>query len=251
MENQEMEKKNQSALATSQDRRGHEEGSEQEDFIIPFAKLLQPTSPEVSELPDLRAGDLINSLTKEKLPKEFIPICKHTYWIRFNPRSTNEPGYDPNFGPGDMLWKSDSPDDPRVKAESKFGPNGEKPLATKFISFLACFPGVPMPVVIAFAKTSINAGRALNTLTSATPGAMFSSKFSLGVKKVQNDKGTFFVFTVVPAGKPSEEEYQIAERFYNQFASKKDLKVHEEEPEETGGEAGQQTDTDPNKPLNW
>src|SRR3990167_7619408 len=53
--------------------RGFEGGVEKEDLIIPRAKLLQAMSPEMQE-GGFTVGEIINSLTKEYLAEEFIPI---------------------------------------------------------------------------------------------------------------------------------------------------------------------------------
>ncbi|WP_348260365.1 hypothetical protein, partial [Salmonella enterica] len=67
--------------------RGFESGITQEDLIIPRAKLIQALSPEITEGLGVRPGDIINSLTKEVLPDEFIPVFMFKNFIRFNPRS--------------------------------------------------------------------------------------------------------------------------------------------------------------------
>lgn len=234
----EIEKKTETALAKSEDRRGHEDLTEQEDFIIPRAQLVQKTSPIIEECPgEYVPGDIVNSLTREKLPAFFIPLSRKKYWIRFNPRQKNDPNFDPNYAPGDLIWKTDDPNDPRVISESKFGEKGEKPAAAKVLSFLAYFPGVDMPVVIPFSKTSLNAGRALNTLTQTVSGPMFSSKYKIGAKKVTKDDMSYMVLTVTKAEKPTEEEYKQAEEYFNLFATRKDLKV-DEGPEDDAASEG-------------
>ena len=140
--------------------RGFEGGVDREDLIIPRAKLIQALSPELTEgLEGIKVGSVINSLTKEVLPQEFIPIFTFKNYIRFNPRSKDDPNFDSEFDPGAVIWKSTDPLDPKVKAEAKFGPNGEKPVATTFINFFSYFPGVPMPIIVSFSKTSYKAGQ--------------------------------------------------------------------------------------------
>lgn len=213
-------------------RRGFEEETSREDLIIPRVKLLQPLSPEVVEKPkEFQGGLLINSLTLEVLPEYFIPIFKFTNWIRWNPRDANKPGFHPDFPPGEMLWRSDDPFDPRVQDEGKFGPNGEPPLATKFLNFFSIFPGVPMPIIVSFSKTSFKAGKQLMSLAQFSQGDMFSKKYKLSSKLEKNDQYSFWVLTVEQAGKASDEEYAQAEGLWKEFHSKK-IKVHDEEQEE-------------------
>lgn len=200
-------------------KKGLEEGMDREEIIIPRAKLLQGLSPEVVEDQKERKGVMypgliINSLTKEILPKEFIPIMKFTEWIRFNPRKKEDENFDPAFDPGALIYRTRNADDPRVKKEAVFGPNGEAPACTRFMNFLAYFPGLKMPVVVSFCNTSFKTGKELLNILQYEEGEIYSRKFSLISKEDKNDKGEYFIFKIAPAGKASEEEYKVAERWY-------------------------------------
>ena len=212
--------------------RGFEEPIAREDLVIPRAKLFQGLPTEYEKFPDAKPGQILNSLTKETLPAEFVPVFKFTNWVRYNARKQGEPGFDPNYAPGAMIWRSTDPHDPKVRAESEFGPNGEPPLATKFLNFFSVFPGSSMPVVVSFSKTSLKAGRQLITLAQLTGGDMFSRKYRLGVKKESNDQGSYYVLTVDPAGIVDTELYKQAEALFENFATKP-IKVDEEQPEAT------------------
>lgn len=210
------------ALSTPQHgpKRGLEELSQQEDFEIPRALLLQSNSPMVvdDQSGKYRAGMVVNSLTGEFLPDEFIPILKFAEWIRWNPRDPHSPIFDSNFGPGKMIWKSRNPEDPLVIEQGKFGPKGERPLATKYLNFFSYFPGIDMPVIISFCNTSFPAGRKLNTLCfGAKESAIYARKYKLGKKVDQNDKGKFWILQTELAGHTSEEDYKIADQWYHQF----------------------------------
>lgn len=222
----------------SAQRKGFEEPTQKEDLQIPRAKLLQALSPEVvvgekdpvSNEP-LRPGMIINSLTKQVLPAEFIPVFKFTNWIRFNPRNTKADDYDPAYGPGDIIWRSTDPLDPRVQEEGKFGPNGEAPLATKFLNFFCWFPGVNMPVVLSFSKTSLKAGRRLLSLAQFSGRDMFATKYKITSKQETGDAGSYFVLNVEQVGLASEVEYNIGDQLWQQY-SNKPIQVHDEAPEE-------------------
>lgn len=213
-------------------KKGLEEPSQREDLEIPRAKLLQSNSPEVvdDDTGTLRAGMIINSLTKEVLPEKFIPIFRFTEWIRFNPRNNEDERFDTSFQPGSLIWKSRDPNDPKVVEESQFGPKGERPLATKFMNFFSYFPGVMMPIVVSFCNTSFKAGKKLNSLCQFSQGgAIFERVYKLKSAKKENDKGKFFVYEVELFDKALEEEYKIAENWYDQFRSQLDrIQVHQE-----------------------
>lgn len=223
-------------------RRGFEEPSQQEDFIIPRAKLLQALSPEVVAEPDkFKPGMVINSLTLEVLPEVFIPIFKFTNWIRFNPRNTKDQNYDPAYGPGDIMWRSKDPLDPRVITESKFGEDGSNPLATKFLNFFSMFPGVDMPVIVSFSKTSFKAGKRLLSLAQfatkdGKPIDMFEKKYKLSVKQEVNDaKQVYFVLAVDPDVFVDDDSYEKAIALWERFHAKP-IQIHEEVVDEVGEE---------------
>lgn len=217
--------------------RGHEEAVAQEDLIIPRVKLLQALSPEVQEDPKTyQQGLLINSLTKEILAVDpdgwisFVPVLRSVNWVRFNARNDKDPNFDPAYELGQVIWRTNDPKDPRVIAEGKFGEDGTPPKATKFINYLVCIPGVDMPLLLSFAKTSFKAGKTLSTFTEAVHmnDDTFRWRYKVRTKKEQNDaKQQYFVLEVAQAGKSSDDDFQIAEAFYENFKGR-ELKVDEE-----------------------
>lgn len=231
----ELATKGSSALSGAYPQRGFENGINHEDLIIPRAKLIQALSPEITEGLGVKPGAIINSLTKEVLPDEFIPVFMFKNFIRFNPRSKADPNFDPAYEPGAVIWKSTDPEDPKVVAETRFGSNGEKPIATTFLNFFSYFPGVPMPVIVSFSKTSYKAGRQLLSLAKFCGGDMFSRKYRLMSQMESNDIATYAVFKVAPVGNVSPEDYSLCERLWNDFSAKaKDIQVHEETTDDTG-----------------
>jgi hypothetical protein len=232
--------------------RGLEEGANREDMIIPRAKILQPTSPEITGTDrntSFHTGEIINSLTKDILPETFIPIFKFTHWVRFNARKRDEKGWNPDYGPGKMIWKTNDPDDPRVETEGQWGRfedniwvvdpvNGGPPLATKFMNFFSMFPGCPMPVIVSFCKTSYPAGKTLLSLCAFSGGDIFKRKYKLKTIMKENDQGTFFVYHVEPDGMASEQEFKQSEQWYEQFSGVKDnIVVHDTDEDELVSES--------------
>ena len=227
--------------------RGFEGESDNVDLRLPRVKLLQALSPECSdESLDLKAGQIINSLTKEVLPGEFIPIYKGQTFIRFNPRNTKDENYDQAYGPGEMIYRTTDPTDGRVVADIKFGPNGERPACTKFLNFLSYFPDVPMPIILSFCNTSYKTGRQLLSLAKFANCDMFSRKYRLFSKHETKNGNEYYVFAVSPSGIATEEEYSLAEQWYDQYAPKKDEIQFEHE-----GESKPVTDDDKVVEENW
>jgi len=207
---------------------------ERSDLIIPRAKLLQALSPEVveSKFDGAKAGQIINSLTLEALPTRLVPIFTFKSWFRFNPRNRSDEGFDPNYEAGAMIWRSIDPDDPKVQEEAAFGPNGEKPLAMTCLNFFSLFPGVQMPIVVSFSKTSYKAGKQLLSLARFCGGDMWGRAYQLDASMVTNDQGTFYVFGIKALEVSTPEEQKISEAWWKSFSDKAaELKVHEEEGE--------------------
>jgi hypothetical protein len=220
-------------------RKGFEEPTAQEDLLIPRATLLQALSPEVvDKVKDpttqirLEPGMIINSLTKEVLPEEFVPVFKFTNWIRFNPRNPKAANYDPAYGPGEVIWRSKDPTDPRVVEESRFGADGSVPLATKFLNFFSSFKGVKMPVIVSFSKTSFKAGKRLLSLAQfATKDGraldMFGMRYKLTSKEETNDASQkYFVLVIDMLGYTDENDFAMLSATWDRFHDKT-LQVHE------------------------
>jgi hypothetical protein len=181
------------------------EGGSNEDLLMPRAKLVQDMSPILKEDGNtLCAGAIINSITSEELPQSFVPIFCFKEWARFNPRNKNDANFNSDFGPGDMIWKTDNPNDPRVD-ECKFGPNGEPPLGIEFFNFLSLFDGQLMPIVASFSKTSHKTGKRLYTLGMLSGAKMWQRKYKLTSNTAKNDSGEYYILDIALDGKPDEE----------------------------------------------
>lgn len=203
---------------------------EQSDLIIPRAKLLQALSPEVAEakFDGAKAGLLINSLTMEVLSPRIIPIFCFKNYFRFNPRDSDSEAFNPDFAPGAMIWRSNDPNDPRVKEETQFGPNGENPLALTCLNFFSLFAGSSMPIILSFSKTSYKTGKQLLSLARFCGGDMWSRAYQLGTTLQKNEKGTYYTLTITSLGASTPQEQAQAEAWWKGF-SQVELKVHEED----------------------
>jgi len=214
------------AVALNIDQRGFEEPVDQSDLIIPRAQLLQPTAEGLRQLNKdygLQAGQVINNLTKEVLPAEFVPVFYYKEYLRFNARKKDDPGFNPDLPPGKLMWRTRDANDPRVVAECPFGPNGEVPLALTSLNFFSIFTGMSLPVIVSFAKTSYKAGKNLLSLAKLRSGAMFSRRYKLMVEEGNSEKGEYFVLKVQPFGDCSPDLFTIAESYFNQFAMKREI----------------------------
>lgn len=215
-------------------------GFDPNDLKIPRAVLLQFTQPrglDVDYTKDKhRPGMVIDSLTLEKLPATFIPVFVRTKWIRFNAQQADKPGYDENFELGAKMWEATDPLDERVQKEGQWGPNNEPPLASKFLEFFCLFEGLPMPVIVSFTKTSLDAGKQLLTLAQFGGPQMYSNRYELGVKQETNKaEQKYFVYTVKRLGAVTAEQAQFCQTLFEVF-SKASLNVDDRVHD--GAEAG-------------
>lgn len=203
------------------------------DLVIPRAKLLQPLSPELRDDKHLRPGMIINSLTKEELPADIIPVFYFKSFARFNARDRKLPGYVEGVDPGALIWQTRDASDPRVIKECSFGLNGETPIALTTLNFFCItLPDSGIPVVVSFSKTSYKAGRNFLSLCKLRGGAMFSRRYRLTAKEESNDKGNYFTLVVNPAESCDADQLAAGERYFNQFATKRDaVKPHIEDAE--------------------
>ncbi len=233
------EHQNNPLAQSEQPQRGFEHGVDQEDLVMPRAKLIQALSPEMQEgLEGIKVGSIINSLTKEVLPEIFIPIFFFKTFIRFNPRKKDDPNFDREFEPGAVIWMSNDPHDPKVIAETGFKNNRKKPLAVTFLNFFSYFPGVSMPVIVSFSKTGYKAGRQLLSLCCTVSGDMFSRQYRLRSQMESNDVGVYAVFKATPVGHVSTQEHQSCERLWEMFSAKTGaIQVHTQDETQEADEA--------------
>lgn len=214
--------------------RGLENRKDQSDLILPRAKKIEAMSPEMQDEACVKAGVLpgkiINSITKELLPEQFIPVFYFKQWIRWNANAIGQRGWVDGFGPRDIVYITQDPNDARLKTDNVW--DGDlPPLATTYLNFLSVFEGQQVPVVISFGTTNYKAGKTLLSLATFKGGDLFSNKYRLTTKKVNGEKGTYFVLNIGFSEKADGKEYEVAESIYNSFASK-EVKVHAEDESE-------------------
>lgn len=213
--------------------RGLENRTDQSDLILPRAKKIEAMSPEMQDEAVVKSGvmpgKIINSITKEILPEKFVPVFYFKQWIRFNANKMGERGWVDGYGPRDIIYITQDPNDSRVKTDSQW--EGDlPPLAMTFLNFLSVFEGQEIPVIVSFGSTNYRAGKTLLSLATFKGGDLFSNKYRLTTKKVDGDKGTYYTLNVGFSEKATGKEYEIAEHLYESFRSK-EVKVHEAEGE--------------------
>lgn len=198
-----------------------------DDLQLPRIGLAQGLSPQLLEgnpkyIPDLKIGDMFNNLTGKILgrgPFEFTVVRRDKpRGIQFNPLSEGGGIKDFNV--------------PLTDPRMNFGPNGEKPLATKFFDFVLVFLPVNLDdpfsnlIALSLKSSGLKVARELNTYMKMRSAPTFAGKYTLTSAMETNKKGTFAVFKVknssvedesTDKGRPgwvSQEVYNAMELVY-------------------------------------
>lgn len=185
------------------------EDEDPSDMIIPRVKVIQTLSPERKDKVAAE-GDIINSLTKEKLNgKVFVPVFKFNNNIWWRDRSDGggikciaRDGKVGNMSDGTILMCASC-----KLCEFDNTKQGKEaiPKCTKYINFFGFFEGERMPIILSFAKTSYNEGKKLYSLAKVTMQNMWNYGYTLN-EKLQAKSGNEWFICVPSAAGPTQEE---------------------------------------------
>jgi len=173
-------------------------GISSEDLEIPRVLFLQALSPDVAE-GGMKAGTVINSITKETLGKEFLALFPFKQYVQFD--DSNK-----------LLWKTIDRRDPRVEAGIKWD-GDTPPTVTEFINVLCIFKqdgewDTTLPAVMSFKKTSLRVGRQFITLLSVRGAAgvkPYETVYNLSTFEKQDGLKRWFLPKIIPAPKKEQK----------------------------------------------
>ncbi len=128
--------------------------------------------------------------------------------IEFNPREA-----------GGGVKDLDVPlDDPRMQ----FGPNGEKPIATKFYDYVLLLMPINLSspiesmVAMSLKSTGLKVAKQMNSLIKMRSTPLFSMRYTLTAHQEKNSQGQFGVFRVAQAGYIQDKAlYHCCEKVFN------------------------------------
>ena len=205
--------------ADANDNRG-KETIESSDVTLPFLAIAQKTSPQIEsghakQIEGLAFLQMFNSLTSENYgqgPIQFIPIALKKHAIEFNP-------YDSGGGIKDrnVPW-----DDERCEFH-----DDEKPIATRFYDWAVLVVPSMELIVLSMKSTNISVAKQFQQIVQLRKGPAFAGKYILTTVKDEKNGKTFGKFRIVPAGKPTEEEYGFAEVIWQGFQGRNFTTDHE------------------------
>ena len=199
------------------------EDEEAGDVIIPRVKVIQALSPERKDkVAD--EGDIINSLTKEKLnDKTFVPVFKFNNNVWWRDRSEGG-GINCIARDGKVGTRSDDTQVmcaacKRCEFDNTKSGKDAIPTCTKYINFFGFFEGERMPIILSFSKTSYNEGKKLYSLAKVTMQNMFNYGYKLSAKLMSKGGNEWFVPVMTPVGPTSEEDRAFAASLYMMYRS--------------------------------
>lgn len=194
------------------------EDEESSDVIIPRVKVCQTLSPEVRSR-EANEGDIINSLTKEKLNgKVFIPVFKFNNNVWWRERSEGggikciaRDGKVGQLSDGATLMCQQCR---RCEFDNSKQGKEALPTCTKYINFFGFFEGERMPIILSFSKTCYNEGKKLYSLAKVTMQNMWNFGYKMSEKKMAKGGNEWFVPVMTAAGPTNEEDRAFAHSLF-------------------------------------
>ena len=180
------------------------EGSDRDDQLLPRVHLYQGLPTEAKEYGrGFEPGDLINTITREKIgSRKFVPIMGYKEWLKWKePRGTGmeyKKRIKTDVPPEDLCWN-----------ENEVDPKKRQPRATESINWVVLFEDETIPLVLSFSRTSINAGKTINTLETMR-GHRGPGLYAFDTKEKSNDKGAWVTPVIRPVGDPPPELREMA-----------------------------------------
>ena len=184
------------------------------DVIIPRVKVCQTLSPEV-RAKEAEEGDIINSLTKEKLNgKTFVPVFKFNNNVWWRERSEGggikciaRDARVGNLSDGSTLMCAQC-----CRCEFDNSKQGKEalPTCTKYINFFGFFAGERMPIILSFSKTCYNEGKKLYSLAKVTMQNMWNYGYAMNAKLMAKGGNEWYVPVMTAAGPTDEADREFA-----------------------------------------
>ena len=217
----EIMKKDPDELAVQNDMPMGFEDEDTGDVIIPRVKVVQTLSPECRAR-EADEGDIINSLTKEKLNgKVFIPVFKfnNNVWWRERSEGGGIKCIARDARVGQLSDGSTIMCAQCRRCEFDNSKQGKEalPTCTKYINFFGFFEGERMPIILSFSKTCYNEGKKLYSLAKVTMQNMWNFGYKMTEKKMAKGGNEWFVPVMTAAGPTREEDRAFAHNLYMMY----------------------------------
>lgn len=218
---QEVAVKEEAELVVSQELPMGFEDEDSDDMIIPRVKVIQTLSPERKD-GIANEGDIVNSLTKEKLNgKKFIPVFKFNNNIDWRDRADGGGikciARDGRIGEASTGEKLVCVQCRRNEFDNTKQGKDSLPKCTKYINFFGFFEGERMPIILSFAKTNYNEGKKIYSLAKVTMQNMWNYGYTLTEKLMAKNGNEWYIINAVAAGASTEEDREFGLGLYKSF----------------------------------
>lgn len=191
------------------------------DIIIPRIKVIQSLSPERKEKA-AEEGDIINSLTKEKLNgKSFVPVFKFNSNISWIDRNDGG-GIACQARDGKLATNSAGEEILCAACKKNLFDNTKQgrdamPTCTKYMNFFGFFEGESVPIILSFAKTNYNEGKKLYSLAKVSMQNIWNHSYKLVEKLVKKNSNEWYIIDVIPNGPTDEVDRAFAMTLFKNF----------------------------------
>lgn len=191
------------------------------DLIIPRVKVIQTLSPERKDK-EAAEGDIINSLTKDKLNgKVFIPVFKFNNNIWWKDRSEgggiNCIARDAKHGVMSDGTNLICASCKRCEFDNTKQGKGAIPSCTKYINFFGFFKGERMPIILSFSKTSYNEGKKMYSLAKVTMQNMWNYGYALNAKLLAKSGNEWYICVPTAAGATEQVDREFGLDLYKMY----------------------------------
>lgn len=197
------------------------EDEEPSDVIIPRVKVIQTLSPERKDKL-AEEGDIINSLTKERLNgKVFIPVFKFNNNVWWRDRAEGggikciaRDGKVGQLSDGTTIMCQQCR---RCEFDNTKQGKEAAPTCTKYINFFGFFAGERMPIILSFSKTCYNEGKKLYSLAKVTMQNMWNYGYTLNEKLMAKGGNEWYVPVMAAAGPTDEADREFAMAMFKAY----------------------------------
>ena len=219
----------------------------QEDFALPFLRLLTNTSPEVGEVDGAMPGMIYNSVTGQLFDGKkgilVVPTAYVRQYIEWAPRGSGS-GAPIGIYPSTSDILSRTHREPGDNKDYLDNGNYIENTANHYVMVVDEL-GVPSPALIVMKSTQLKKSRKWNSMMMSvklqgrnglfTP-AIYSQIYRLTTVGESNDKGKWFGWEIERVGSVEDPNvYAAAKAFAEQINAGKVQVKHEGETAETGG----------------
>lgn len=220
MSNEIMKKENEDLMVQNGAPMGFED-EDTGDVIIPRVKVIQTLSPERKDK-IAEEGDIINSLTKEKLNgKVFIPVFKFNNNVWWRDRSEGggikciaRDGRIGTVSDGSTIMCAQCR---RCEFDNSKQGKEALPTCTKYINFFGFFEGERMPIILSFSKTCYNEGKKLYSLAKVTMQNMWNFGYKMTEKLMAKGGNEWYVPVMTAAGPTNEADREFALALFQMY----------------------------------